>query len=797
MNVHKMPGGIRGSDMNIPWFECLPVMWLLAAVGLGMPVAALGANACSDSIGKVTLNEYNYIDNFTEVKKLDSGIDMTGWKVTIYIQNNKKASGTLPTSGANSCFGGEYQVNSFSANQTSQNADIVLFDANDDVVDILRVRTANTPFTTTYYPSAIPACGFVSPPHDLQVSAANKGVDRIPDGLGPWRNTPGAGANSVATECGGNASGTAPGSFNAFEAATAAGAISGVIKTKVSGTAFGLHVVAISGGAQAGTFSDTVKVELLGNTTTGVGVGANNCPTSFTLLQTIASASIANGRSAVNFAAVGNAWRDVRVRISYPTSSPTSTSCSTDNFAIRPGIFSDVGVFDLDWQTAYTSAGTPRTLNNLVKSGGVVHKAGQPFTLTAATVPATATNYTGMPSAVLSTCAGTGCTTAFGTFNVGSAAISGVINSTTASYSEVGAFTLQLQDQTFASVDAGDTNGDCSATGRYVCSSAVNVGRFVPDHFELATASTPVFKTFNDTTCTPRSFTYVGQPFGYLTLPEATITAKNAAGATTTNYAGALWKLAAAGVTQAYADVSGMLDTGLVGTPLVTEIGSGVGTLAANVADVVAYVRTTPVAPFMSAITLSMSIQDDAENGVAGNGIIDTTTPALFPGIAFDSGNEIRFGQLVLSNAHGSELLKLPVPIETRFWNGSGFALNTADACTQLAAANVSLAGWQRDLNACETTVSLSGRFNAGRGNLRFSAPGSGNTGSVDLTLQLGASASGSGCVAGGAAPAVAASQGWLQGRGSGVSYDKDPAARASFGLYRGSKSLIYLREMY
>ncbi len=777
----------------------LLVMWLLAAAALGMPAAALAANACSDSIGKVTLNEYNYIDHFTEVRKLDAGIDMTGWKVTVYT-SNKTTTGALPTSGANSCFGGEYQINSFSANQTSQNADIVLFDANDDVVDILRVRTANTPFTTTYYPSAIPACGFVSPPYDLQVSAANKGVDRTPDGSGPWRNTPGAGANSVSTKCGGNAPGTAPGSFNAFEAATAAGAISGVIKTKVSGTAFGLHVVAISGGAQASTFSDTVKVELLGNTTTGVGVDANNCPTSFTLLQTIASASIANGRSAVNFGAVGNVWRDVRVRISYPASSPTSTSCSTDNFAIRPASFGNVIASDTDSATA----GSARMLSNTAASGGNVHKAGQPFSIAATALNAAGaatSNYSGAPAASLTACVlpGAGCT--LGALATGTwSAASGTVTTDGASYSEVGAVAMKLADASFAAVDASDGSTAAEMT---IESAAVNVGRFVPDHFELTPLITPEpkFKTFNDTTCLTRSFTYVGQPFGYLTLPEATITAKNAAGATTTNYSGTLWKLAASDATQTYADadVSRTLDTGLVGTPVLTEAGSGVGTLKANAADVVAYVRTTPVAPFMSAITLSMSVRDSTENGEPGNGVIDTVIPAQFLNIAFDvvPGNEIRFGQLVLSNAHGSELLKLPVPIETRFWNGSGFALNTADFCTQLAAANVSLAGWKRDLNACETSVSLSGRFNGGRGNLRFSAPGAGNTGSVDLTLQLGASASGSGCVAGGAAPAVAASQSWLQGRGSSGAYDQDPSARASFGLYRGSKSLIYLREMY
>lgn len=772
-------------------------MWLLAAAGLGMPVAALGANACSASVGKVNLNEYNYIDHFTEVKKLDAGVEMTGWKVTVYT-SNKTTSGTLPTSGANSCFGGVYQVNPFSANQTSQNADIVLFDSNNDVVDILRVRTANTPFTTTYYPSAIPACGFVSPPYDLQVSAANKGVDRTPDGLGPWRNTPGTGAGSVSTECGGNAPGTAPGSFNAFETSTAAGATSGVIKTKVAGSAFGLDVVAVSGGAQESAFSDTVKVELLGNATTGIGLDANNCPTSFTLLQTIASANIANGRSAVSFAAVSNAWRDVRVRISYPTSSPTSTSCSTDNFAIRPASFGSVTASDADSLTA----GTARTLvNNTAVSGNDVHRAGRPFRIAATALNAAGaatSNYAGTPVASLTACVlpVAGCT--LGALTTGTwLAASGTVTTDEAGYSEVGAFVMKLADASFAAVDADDS----SAAEMTIESAAVNVGRFVPDHFDLTTASTPVFKTFNDTTCAIRSFTYVGQPFGYLTLPEATITAKNAAGATTTNYSGTLWKLAASDATQTYADadVSRTLDTGLVGTPVLTETGSGVGTLKANAADVVAYVRTTPVAPFMSAITLSMSVRDSTENGEPGNGVIDTVTPAQFSNIAFDvvPGNEIRFGRLVLSNAHGSELLGLPVPIETQYWNGSGFVRNSADSCTQLAAANVSLSNWQRVLNACETSVSLPGRFNGGRGNLRFSAPGAGNTGSVDLTLQLDATATGSSCVGGVATPAVAASKSWLQGRGSSGAYDQDPAARASFGLYRGSKSLIYLREMH
>ena len=592
------------------------------------------------------------------------------------------------------------------------------------------------------------------------------------------------------------------GSFNAYETSTAAGAITGVIRTKVAGTAFNLDLIALNAAKTAilTTFTGTVKVELL-NSSSGGTLDANGCNAGWPVIQTLATSPVFvagnNGRKTVSFQE-NNAWRNVRVRISFPaTGTATGIGCSSNSFAIRPNAFASVSVSDQDWQTA----GITRTLTNTGASGGNVHKAGQPFTLRATAVNAvavTTTNYTDTPSPVLSACVDTGCITTFGTFSVGSAAVSGVINSTTASYSEVGAFALQLQDQAFASVDAGDTAGDCSATGRYVCSASFNVGRFVPDHFVLATAGSPQFKTFNDTACATRSFTYVGQKFGYLARPQATITARNAAGGTTVNYAGTnLWKLTFAGVTQTYAAATGTLDTGLLGAPVVSDTGSGTGTLAANAADEIAFVRSAPVVPFMAAISLSMSIRDSSESGVPGNGIIETATPVLFSNISFDSGNEIRFGRLVLSNAHGSELLGLPVPIETQFWTGSGFSRNTADACTQLAATHVALTNWRRDLNACETSVTLSGRFNSGRGNLKLSKPGAGNTGSVDLTLLLGATGAGSTCMAGGVSAAGAASQSWLQGRWSGAAYDQNPAARGSFGLHRGSKPLIYFREMY
>jgi hypothetical protein len=581
-----------------------------------------------------------------------------------------------------------------------------------------------------------------------------------------------------------------PSGFNAFESSTASGSVTGVIKTKVASSAFGLDVVALQTGGTAieTAFTGDVKLELV-DASVGGSCGVYALVRN---LGTLTYAAADSGRKTLVGISESNAWPNARIRMTYPaTGAPTIVACSTDNFAIRPASFGSVVASDL----TSTTAGATRVLANVVVTGGNVHKAGQPFQISATAHNAagtTTTNYVGTPTPSLVACVlpGSGCV--LGTLAAGTwSAVSGIATTTNATYSEVGAFSMKLVDTTFAAVDAADGS---TASERNIESAVINVGRFVPDHFDLLPASIPVFKTFNDTACpTTRSFTYVGQPFGYVTTPQATITARNAAGGQTVNYTGTLWKLDALGVAQFYAAVAGTLD-GVPGVPVVNSTGSGTGTLALNAADTVSFARTTPVAPFNADISLSISIGDTAENAVAGNGIIDTLTPAVFPSMAFDSGNQIRFGRLVLSNAHGSEVLSLPVPSETQFWNGTGFIRNTADFCTQLAATNVELSGWRKNLNACETSVSLSGRFNAGRGNLKLSAPGANNTGSVDLTMHLTAAGSGSTCPVG---TVTGADQTWLQGAWTGAAYDDNPVARGSFGLYRGNKPLIYIREMY
>lgn len=570
-----------------------------------------------------------------------------------------------------------------------------------------------------------------------------------------------------------------PGGFNAFETSTAAGALTGTIKTKIAGTPFSLDIIAynLAKTAILTGFTQTVKVELLDSSNNTGALDANGCRATWSTIQTLPNQTFVAadlGRHRINGIAENNAWRDVRVRVTYPASgAPVAIGCSGDNFAVRPAALA-VSASDNDW----VSAGTGRALNNTVAAGGTIHKAGQPFTLTAAASPATATRYGGSPTLKTLACTlPVGC--ANGTLTLGTWSGSGTRQMNDASYSEAGTFNLELEDPNFAAVDSADS----TAVERTIPQSAapLAVGRFVPDRFAVA-YNTPQFGT----ACGSGAFTYVGQKFNYTTAPVITVTAQNAAGNTTLNYKDALWKITSASLTgKTYAAASGSLDTGgLPATdPAIADAGNGTGTLSFGSGTGLAFSRGVPVAPFNAEISLAINVLDS-------EGVTYASNPAKFGdatpgnGIAFGSGKAMRFGILKLANAYGSELLALPVPAQTQYVQSIAggvpiFATHSADSCTTLQSANIALV---KNPAACTTAVAGNVSFASGVGNLSLTAPGAKCT--ADITVDL-----------------AAESKTWLQGRWSGASYNQNPTARASFGIYGGGGSsrnpVIYLRENY
>ncbi|MDP2787781.1 MAG: LamG-like jellyroll fold domain-containing protein [Pseudomonadota bacterium] len=582
--------------------------------------------------------------------------------------------------------------------------------------------------------------------------------------------------------CAGAPSG--PAALNAVD--VGANAVSGQIATKTAGAAFSLDIYALNAArtAQDSAATGDVLLDLLANNATGVARDANNCPTSGTTLS-VGTVTLAAGKVTAAMGAVANSWRDVRVRMRYPaTGAATVTACSADNFAVKPATLSAIASH-ADWQTAGSTL-----LANTGASGGAIHKAGRPFSVRVTGYNASnaiTSNYDGSPTAS-SACVlpASGCVA--GAFNAGAfSASAGTAASSTASYSEAGAIAATFSDTGYASVDSDDTAASCA--GFHVCASAIDIGRFVPDHFDIS-ANTPTFTPACGT------FSYLGQPFGFGTglgaSPVWTVIARNYAGATTLNYTGSLFKLAAGTVSgQAWSAASGTLAVvGSLPAVSVSDLGSGQGSLVFSVGDPaggggLAFARTALAAPFDASLTLAASVADS-------EGVIHAGNPWQHSGIGFDDANaatatdaQFRFGRLRLSHAVGSELLPLPVPLTAQYWNGQGFVANTADNCTALTTPSLTFytASADNHLASGETTASFNATLAAGNGNLRLSAPGGGNFGYLDLVI---------------GAP------NWLKYNWDGVDqggdvdlFDDNPRARVAFGKRKGADKVIIRREIY
>ncbi|MBZ0105779.1 MAG: DUF11 domain-containing protein [Sulfuricella denitrificans] len=141
--------------------------------------------------------------------------------------------------------------------------------------------------------------------------------------------------------------------------------------------------------------------------------------------------------------------------------------------------------------------------------------------------------------------------------------------------------------------------------------------------------------------------------------------------------------------------------------------------------------------------------------------------------------SDARFGRLNLTNAYGSEQLKLPIAIEAQYWNGQYWLQNTDDHTTPIVQNNIKLS------NAGVTIASLTPLGN-GKWTLLLNKPSVAINTYICVDLDNGATGDLT-CQA-----TTPLSMPYLQ---TGAAFDKDPASRATFGIYKSR--FIYLREMY
>jgi hypothetical protein len=180
----------------------------------------------------------------------------------------------------------------------------------------------------------------------------------------------------------------------------------------------------------------------------------------------------------------------------------------------------------------------------------------------------------------------------------------------------------------------------------------------------------------------------------------------------------------------------------------------------------------------------------DADSSVSGN---DRTLLTTVP---------LQYGRLKLSNAVGSQGRVLNVPLTAQTWSSGSFATNTDDQCTAVPLASVNFGNHRKTLAAADTTLSNSSlQVQNGIVFLKLAAPSAGHSGTVDIALSLdSSSATDTSCLqpwtpAAGKAATQGASLAYLRGGWCGATYDKDPAARAAFGVFHGTDRVLYQRE--
>lgn len=258
-----------------------------------------------------------------------------------------------------------------------------------------------------------------------------------------------------------------------------------------------------------------------------------------------------------------------------------------------------------------------------------------------------------------------------------------------------------------------------------VTATPANVGRFHPAYF--ATTTSPACGTFTYAgSTTPAK---AGQPF------SVTATAYSASGNVTQNYADAnayLTTLSNAGAATGFA----------ANTIAAANFVAGVGTASA-----VTYAVVTP-----QTVPLTLKLR-----------ATDADTPPPVSSVGHDATMAVSSGRVVLSNAYGSELMDMSVPLSAQYYTAQGWQLNAADSCTA-----VTLPALTLQPSGAVVAKTFNSPLVNGQGNLVLTQ--SNASGYVDI------------------APSV---DFWLQYTWSG-SVLSNPTARATFGVYAGSQTFIY-----
>lgn len=298
-----------------------------------------------------------------------------------------------------------------------------------------------------------------------------------------------------------------------------------------------------------------------------------------------------------------------------------------------------------------------------------------------------------------------------------------------------------------------------------------NVGRFYPNRFSMVSGSV---------TASCASFTYMDEPA--ISLSYA-VEAQNVAGNPVSNYSDDLYGSASTANFQLTAENNNS-GTDLSARLNANPVDWSSGSLSTSTQLTFAR-QPTPDGPYTALVigarvidTLDSTLIDGASiNSLTGGDCLVANDCDARP---IGNSTSILYGRAIVLPAQGPEASPLPLNLESQFFNGAEFERNTADNCTDYLRSDATLNNYTGNLQSGETsliTPTSNTLFAAGASQsaspLSLSAPGVGNSGTVDLTWQTDA---------------------WLRfdWQGTGA---VNPQATATFGGFRGHDRIIYWQE--
>jgi MSHA biogenesis protein MshQ len=394
-------------------------------------------------------------------------------------------------------------------------------------------------------------------------------------------------------------------------------------------------------------------------------------------------------------------------------------------------------------------------------------------------------------------------------------------------FSEVGIIHLSAKLDDGDYLDGGDIQG-------YIA----NVGRFTPAYFTQTVESHGSITAKHSSlgTC-ELDWVYSGQEtegkgtITYGVAPEILITAYNANGVITENYTyAAFMNLSASGInivdpSEDFAKVR--LTPNVAGEkiqiasvvtlgsdPVVNDTGtSNIGSSIERSGELLYEFNATDHfiyehnlhsedAPFPAQIPFTISkIEDNDLINLYDDSDPNSTITSTIPVVA--EGVEVRFGRWYIENSFGPETSELPAPMEIQYWNGTTFEVNTDDNCTipnigseintdTLWAGGLS--AWQYrlldasthinepikpdDINPVVAPAPLMSVEKGGYREFIFPPPvGNGKVGSLNFEYEVPT---------------------WFKyDWNNNGSFEENPSAKLTFGLFRGNDRIIYQREVY